>query len=76
MAAVEQASRCCVFISLNSLVRSSPTYIVCESSGKKDTFGKKVNGHLGACSCFLGEMKYRTKEQAIDSRNTGTVLAG
>ena len=42
---------------------------------KWDTFKTKINGHIGACSCFLGEVNYHRKEQAIDSRNIRKVLA-
>lgn len=38
--------------------------------GKWDTIGTKDNGHLGACSCSLEEVKYRLrKEQDHDTRS-------
>jgi len=40
--------------------------------GKWDTIGTKVNGHLGACSCSLEEVKHRLrKEQDCDSNAMG-----
>ena len=58
-----------LFANLNHLINNLMCIIV-NRQGKWDTIGTKVNGHLGACSCFPGEVKYRLrKEQDHDSRN-------